>query len=121
MPQAYESRVIQMTVSTDSTIEITQAAMKLLGEIFRVGYGYKKAGVILNDISPNAGIQTSLFDSVDRGKHSRLMQAMDKINGGQGRDKIVLAAQGLEGVKFSRNYLSPNYTTDWNDIITVKV
>lgn len=121
LPQYFESAAIRPAVPTDDTLELVPLAAEALRRIFRTGYGYKKAGVILSDLSSRSGMQTDLFDPVDRTKHTRLMEALDTANRIYGRNRVVVASQGFDPLKMNRGYLSPNYTSDWNDIITVKV
>ncbi|HIZ84993.1 MAG TPA: Y-family DNA polymerase [Candidatus Coprenecus stercoravium] len=116
----YGSRLAQFTTATDSTFEINSAVLKSLKELFRNGYRYKRAGVILGDIIPADKVQMEFFDTVDRERHSRLMSVMDSINRRNGRNTIGVASQSLDGIKMNREHLSPCYTTDWNDILTVK-
>lgn len=119
LPAQYESRLITLDVASDSTLELAAAALKALKSIYRQGFGYKKAGVILGGIQTKTAIQGNLFDTIDREKHNRLMKTWDKINLKWGRDKLILAAQDPEPFQMNRNHLSKRYTTDWNDIIKV--
>ena len=115
----FESRLAQFLTPTDSTLEINTAVMHTLMDMFRKGYGYKRAGVVLGDIIPSGNVQQDIFDNTDRERHSRLMAVMDSINRREGRNTVGLASQSLDGIKMNREHLSPCYTTDWNDIITV--
>jgi len=82
----------------------------------------KKAGVIVSGISSEDGVQTSLFDSINREKHSNSMRAIDLLNSRYGRDVVRLAAQGGgRKWKLRQEQLSPSYTTSWNDILTIKL
>lgn len=121
LPQYFESRTIRLAIPTDDTLELVPYASQALRSIFRRGYGYKKAGVIFSELIAKDGIQTDLFDSVDREKHARLMAAVDAANRTYGRDRIVVAARGFGPLKMNRQHLSKQYTTDWNDILTVRV
>lgn len=121
LPQRYESLVLPLPVATDSTLELTTASVRMLQTIFKKGYAYKKAGVILLQISSKNAVQSQLFDTVDRPKHSRLMQTMDKINTQFGKGSLTLATQAGETVPFSRNHSSPEYTTRWNEILEIHV
>lgn len=121
MPQAYESAVIRFETPTDSTIELAGYAVKALKSIYRKGLGYKKAGVILSGIIPKSQVQGNFFDTTDREKHARLMQAVDAINRSEGRNTLIVAAQGFDALKMNRNHLSPSYTTNWEDILKIKV
>lgn len=120
LPQYFESATVRPVVATDDTLELVPLATKALQRIFRKGYGYKKAGITLSDISSRTGLQTDLFDPVDRTRHARLMDVLDTANRTYGRNKVVVASQGFEPLKMNRNHLSRCYTTDWDDIITVK-
>lgn len=84
------------------------------------GHEYKRAGVILTGIASKEGVQGSLFDSVDRDKHARLMEAMDRINDREVRRTVTIASQGSEPIRMDRNYLSKCPTTDWEDLIVVR-
>ena len=120
LPQYFESQTVRPVVPTDDTLELVPLAAKALQRIFRKGYGYKKAGITLSDISSRTGLQTDLFDPVDRARHARLMDAMDATNRTYGRNRVVVAAQGFAPLKMNRQHLSQEYTTDWKQIITVK-
>lgn len=121
LPQQFEGKIVTFQVATDSTLEINSAVMNALPELFRKGYGYKKAGVILSEISSKRAVQSALFDGLDREKHDNAMRAMDLINAREGRNKVAVASQDPEGVRMNRNHLSPQYTTRWSDILVVKV
>lgn len=120
VPHYFDNKVINLDTPTDSSLEIIRYALSLLSELFKVGYGYKKAGVIIGEISPKANMQQGLFDSFDAVKHNRLMKTMDKLNRVYGDKTLVVATQGFEGVKMNRNHLSRRYTMDWNDILEIK-
>ncbi len=120
LPQHYENRLRKLSVPTDSTLLLTSCAAALLREAFRPGIAYKRAGVILSEISSKNGVQTDLFDANDRDRHDRLMKAVDALNERFGRHHLVTAAEGFEPFKMNRNHLSPRYTTDWAQIIKVK-
>ena len=115
------SEVVVFDSATDSSIVMLKAANKALMNIFRRGCGYKKAGVIATGIIPRDSVQASLFDSSDRTRHSKIMQAIDKINNSMGSDSVIIASQGFSDVKMRHEHRSPRYTTDWADIPTVKV
>ncbi len=73
-------------------------ALWILDRLYRSGYVYQKAGVILNDLVPSQGIQEDLFFSMDNGnslKSGKLMSALDAINQRYGRQTIRVASQGF--------------------------
>lgn len=120
VPQQFEGKMITFPVATDSTLEINQAVLKTLSFLYKKGYGYKKAGVILSGIIPALYSQCDLFDNIDREKHSRLMNAIDSINSQTGEHSICMGSQSMDGIKMNRNHLSQRYTTEWSEILTVK-
>lgn len=120
-PQHREGGAVHFAVPTDSTLEIVKAATTLLKKIYRRGYGYKKSGVSIGEISSATHIQGELFDTIDRPKHKKLMQAIDKINATQGPQAVKLVSQGAITDHTNRQYLSPQYTTKWEDIPIIKV
>ena len=81
---------------TNDSVEIVSMANTALKSIYRNDCIYKKAGVIVQNTTPQEEVQTSLFDTVDRDKRRNLMYSVDKINMLMGKDKIRLASQGFE-------------------------
>ena len=115
-------RLMPMSDPSDDTLELTQAAMLGLTAIFRHGYKYKKAGIMLTLISDKSKRQESLFDDlVARQKSKRLMAAMDAVNDVYGRDTVRSAASGTKKrwVMRSENR-SPRYTTRWDELPYVR-
>jgi len=121
LPQHYDSRIIEFPVATSSSIEIVSYARKLLAEIYRSGYSYKKAGVILSNIILKQEVQGSLFDLIDREKHNHLMKVIDGCNDHIGREKIRLAAQGTTRKwHLKREHISGCFSTRIDESILVK-
>ncbi|MBO8459080.1 MAG: Y-family DNA polymerase [Bacteroidetes bacterium] len=122
-PQSVIYQQVQFPTPTNSLHEIVGKAAAVLRNAFpiREEYGYKKVGVILWDMVPDEGIQTSLFDECNRVKMAQLQKAMDDINRRNGDNTVRLAIQGGCGSlwKEQRNYVSPSYTTDIRAIIRV--
>lgn len=116
------SCVITLPTATNSNIEIVHYAIIAFRSIYKTGYRYKKAGVIVSGISSEDGVQTSLFDSINREKFSNSMHSIDQLNSRYGRDVVRLAAQGGgRKWKLHQEQLSPSYTTNWSDILTIKL
>lgn len=119
-PQRCETTLCSFAEPTDSTLELVKTARRLLREIYRPGFGYKKAGVLLGEIVPDGSVQRTLFGPVPTEKHARLMQAMDEMNRLYGRGKVKTAAEGTEPFRMNREYLSRRYTTSWEELLVVK-
>jgi len=124
LPQYNNSASMQLTTASSETPLIIKTALVLLGKIYRSGYNYKKAGIILSDIASDRSVQLDLFaDSHnDHGRQRRLMAAADSINTRYGMNKIRIASQGFEESKLNLNCFQPlkNQTTNIDDIIQVK-
>lgn len=120
------TRTVALRQQTQDTIEIIRAADQVLTAIFKAGYEYKKAGVIVGGISSeaNAEMPLSLFSDEEteltNDRQQKLMQVMDKVNRRYGNGTIHSGAENAEAWKPRQSNLSPHYTTAWKDIIEVK-
>lgn len=111
-------------IPTSDTIEITQAALAVLKEIYREGICYKKAGVILGHITDASCMQQHLFDEVkNRPERMQLMKSIDALNHRFGLRKIHLAVEGEEKQTWhgKSEYRSGNYLSDIQEILTIKI
>ena len=111
-------------IPTSDTIEITQAALAVLKEIYREGICYKKAGVILGHITDASCMQQYLFDEVkNRPERMQLMKSIDALNHRFGLRKIHLAVEGEEKQTWhgKSEYRSGNYLSDIQEILTIKI
>jgi DNA polymerase V len=119
LDQYSRSIVLKMPYATNSSIELAKFANIALEKIFRPGYRYKKAGVVVMDFFPEEIIQLKLFEQHNP-KHIPLMKVLDKINSTFGQQKLKFASQDLKRVwKMKQEKLSPRYTSDLKDIIVV--
>ena len=122
LPQYKNVRLVRLPVASNSTLTIVQSALRGLESIYRKGYQYKKAGVIVSGLVPSNTIQYNLFHSTDEDRHMRLMNAMDTVNDREGRDILRVAEQGFDRRwTLRQERLSPCYTTRWADFMTISV
>jgi DNA polymerase V len=122
LPQYKNVRFVRLPVASNSTLVVVQAALRGLESIYRAGYQYKKAGVIVSGLVPSNTIQYNLFYPTDEDRHTRLMTAMDKVNDREGRDVLRVAEQGFDRRwTLRQERLSPCYTTRWVDFMTISV
>lgn len=120
LPQYFKNCVIELQEPTNNTMEIVHYALIALRNIYREGYLFKKAGVIITEIVPSDAIQGNLFNSTDREKLKRLMNVVDRLNQGFTKNKLSLAVQGTNKKwNLKQELLSPRYTTKLSDIITI--
>ena len=133
LPQYWNFQEIRLVTPSSSTITIVKAANELLQKLYRQGYHYKKAGVIVMGIGPNSPIQQDLFDinAEQFEKMKRLDAVIDRINKVNGTETIVLGSQqytqkdgkGKANVfanAIKHDFKSKNPTTRWSDIIILK-
>ncbi len=115
--------LVRFEVPTHSLQEIVPAAVEALrANWVEGGFLYKKGGVIVDRIVTDEEIQGSLFDRIDRQRHERLMAAVGRINSRLGRNAVRCAVQGYSSEwHITTDHLSRHYTTDLNQIITLKL
>lgn len=121
-PQHHQSITMVLSDPSDNTLILTSAALKGLKQIYKTGFKYKKAGVILNLLADKPTMQQSLFDDMEvKGKSAGLMKAMDSINSRFGNAAIKTAASGTkQDWKMRSSNRSPNYTTQWDELPVVR-
>lgn len=117
-PQYQRSVVVPMSQPTDDTVQLVNAATRGLREIYRMGFGYKKSGVLLMELQPKGLVQAALFDApAEQAKSAKLMQVMDSINRRMGKGSLTIAASGTrQRWAMRRDRKSPNYTSDWDEL-----
>lgn len=101
---------------TDDTRVLLHQVTQLLPHIWKDGYRYQKAGVILGMFTPRDHYQADLFDNINDSDR-RLMNVVDKINR-SGVGRIGFASKGVDQSEWmmKREFLSPCYTTSWDDL-----
>jgi DNA polymerase V len=110
-----------LPVPTADTLEFLQVAKRLLDELFVPGVPYKKAGIVLSGLSGNAVQQATLFEDVVRPEHAAVMKVVDELNLRAGREVLLMGSHLHESKWRARKALcSPDYTTRWSAIATVK-
>ena len=120
-PQYFVNKVITLPVPTNSTIELIQASLRALDLVYKPGYRYMKCGVIVSGIVPEDRVQQSLFDTVDRSKHSKVTTIMDKLNKSLGADVVKVGSLGVtKQWHLKAEKLSQCYSTRWDEIIVIK-
>ena len=97
-------------------------ANKALNTIFRKGYPYAKAGILLSQFSHPTFIQKSLFAATDQQhlkQDANLMQTIDELN--SIHTQIYYASQCSGGLSpIQKKMVSPKYTTNWWELPTTK-
>ncbi|MEJ7766739.1 MAG: DUF4113 domain-containing protein, partial [Chitinophagaceae bacterium] len=119
--QYFRSIDIKLPVASNSTHEMIRHALNAVDIIYVAGFRYVKAGVIATEIVPEQQVQKGLFDTVDRTRDKTIMNTMDQVNKSFGKDLVRFAVQGYEKKwKLKAAHLSKRYTTNINELLTIK-
>lgn len=124
LPQYGNAATVLLPTPTADTLEINKAAMQCLESVYLPGIMYKKSGVLLGKISPAYPAQMELFNSpVRRMRRENLMHALDDINQRYGAKTLHLAVEdcGHQPWHVKCEHRSPNYLTDINEILTIRI
>lgn len=111
--------VITLEVPTNSTIKLTQEALKGLKKIFKPGYRYKKVGVHLYGLIPDTDIQTNLFYKQQKSESFVLTKAIDRLNRKYGKNRVKLATVGNREDQWAliKDHRSKRLSTQWNELL----
>lgn len=93
MPYYSNSCEMRLNTPSCSTMTIVHYALVALNAIYRKGFGYRKAGVMVGGLTPDNMVQLNVWDTVDHGKQRALMQAIDKINLRYNKHTVQLAPE----------------------------
>ncbi|MEM8780545.1 MAG: Y-family DNA polymerase [Cyanobacteria bacterium P01_G01_bin.49] len=116
------SVTLPLPVATNRTPELIHAALRGLEVIYRDGYEYKKAGVIMQGLQPEGIMQSNVFlQGYESERQQRLMETIDRLNDRFGKNTVSWAASGINRSWVTkRDKVSPRYTTNWNELPIVK-
>jgi DNA polymerase V len=122
-PQYSNSATIEFDRPTSDTAQLIAAAQQGLKRIFRRGFSYQRAGIMLPDLWSANVAQLSLFDSGESNCRSdQLMTALDDINRKHGKRSIRYASEILSKRWHMRQqFKSPSYTTNINELLTIQI
>lgn len=117
-PQYSNGLTVPLIAPTDDNRILAAAALQGLAFIYREGYQYKKAGVMLMDLQANTISQGALFDSQPtREQSARVMATLDALNRRFGRDALHIGSAGLvQRWAMKADNKTPCYTTRWNEL-----
>ena len=119
-PQYSNTITQELAFATDTTNELLEWTRKGLERIYKQGFKYKKAGVLLNHLVPADQLSRRMFGDISFERSRILAKAMDEINRRHGRDTIrfgVARPDGSWTTKFLHR--SPHYTTCLREVLHV--
>jgi len=110
---------LHLPFPTNNSIKIVKRSLEGIRKIYRPGYKYKKAGIILYGLS-RQNVTKGLLD-YDREASDSIMQTIDKINNRYGSETIKIASEGIKKIwRMKRENVSPCYTTRFDELVEVK-
>lgn len=103
------------------TFALVASSRRIAEKIWRDGFRYSKAGIILSELTQASKGNRSLFPISNRTRSTKLMEAVDSLNRRLGRGTIFPAAAGVARPwKMRADHLSPHYTTRWDEMPRVR-
>ena len=116
LPQYNPNLAVPLPYPTNDSLEVNRCASYLCERMFKPGYQYKKAGIMLSEISPVTHLQGDLL-AQDEPTNERLMLALDCLNRRYGRGTVKVSTQGaFKDWEMRQERKSPNYTTAWDEV-----
>lgn len=125
LPQYRNRVVVTLDRPTDDSRDLIHAAIQGLRQLWRKGYAYHKAGIMLLDLSPKANHQLTLTETpqtdAEAKRCERLMATVDQLNRALGRGTIQLGLPRASNAWALRSeHRTPRYTTRWAELPTVR-
>jgi len=122
-PQYNKGVTVKLLHPTNNTFRLAEAALYGLRKIYKLGYAYKKAGIMLTDLCPEHQVPVDLFSGFDlpeTQKAKTLMATLDEINAKMGRGTVRSAGEGMQKSWSMRSDNKSNaFTTDWEQLAVV--
>ena len=104
--------------ASNDTGELVSLAVRLATGIWRSGFRYAKAGIILSELIPETSRQPSLWPAIDRQRRAQLWKVVDELNLTLGHGTVCTLGSGLENAswKLRAHHRSPRWTTRWSEL-----
>ena len=116
-PQYGQGMTIPLPEATDDTLRLVKAAIWAVRSLYKAGYDYQKASVILSELLPRDVLQQDLFSHDASTDTSTRMKLLDEVNLKMGKNALQLASNGIHqswGMRSGNR--SPAYTTRWTEL-----
>jgi DNA polymerase V len=118
-PQYNPSYAVPLPQATNDSLVINRWVQHVAELLWRDGYKYKKAGIMLGDISPVSVVQADWLEP-EKTADTKLMQAIDGLNNRYGRGTVKVSTGGMHTEwQMRQERKSPDYTTDWDAVPAV--
>ncbi|WP_316772910.1 Y-family DNA polymerase [Pedobacter frigiditerrae] len=119
--QAFPAITIALPHPVNNTHDLVKTALEGLRKIYIRGYLFQKVEVMATGLIPETEVQLNLFSEYNGVVNDKLSKIMDKVNSHYGAGTLRIATEGdKQRWTLRSEFLSPEYTTNWNDIIKTK-
>ena len=116
LPQYNPCIAVPLPQPTQDSLVVNRWAAYLIDRMYKAEYEYKKAGIMLGEISPAGTFQADWLEQPQT-QDTRLMQALDGLNHRFGRGTVKVSTQGAhQEWQMKQERKSPSYTTDWESV-----
>jgi DNA polymerase V len=116
LPQYNPTFAVPLPQPTNDSLVVNRWADYLVERLFKPGYEYKKAGIMLGEIHPAGRYQMDWLEPT-QATDTRLMDALDGLNKRFGRGTVKVSTQGAyKEWQMKQERKSPSYTTDWEEV-----
>lgn len=120
VPQYSNSGTVELACPSAATQELLSEAMRIAGGLYREGYEFKKAGVMLTGLVPEVPLTERMYEAPEYERKRALMRVVDSVNAKMGRDSVRFAVSGLKRAWMTKSERrSPRYTTSWSELLKV--
>ncbi len=118
--QYFNSATIKLGIPTADTRVVVEKSLESLRKIYKPGYRYKKAGVVMDQLKKADTIAEQLFEKGDNAKSKNLMGVMDKVNQTMGGNILHVGTMGVKQEWIAKpETCSGRFTTSWNELLEV--
>ena len=116
------SLTIDLPIATNNSLELVKTAIEALKRIYKYGYFYQKAGVILSKLNEAGEKELNLLTPILENKSQKLMKAMDLTNSKYGRNVISVAQAGINNSwKMRREHSSRIDTASFDSLPKISI
>jgi DNA polymerase V len=114
----YFSREMTLSIPTSNTNELINNSLQLLGQLYEAGTNYKKAGVMVQELSNVGQLQGNLFEAAEfHAQSTTVNTVMDNINRRYGKNTLYFSTCGtVQDWSRQEQFRSPRYTTNWDEL-----
>nr|WP_294897801.1 Y-family DNA polymerase [uncultured Pedobacter sp.] len=118
--QYYPSISIPLAQPINNTPDLVKVAVRAVDLLYKPGHLFLKVEIMATGLIPEDEVQLNIFNPCDASAKNKVSDVMDVLNLYYGKGTVRMAGETFDkSWKMRQNFLSPSYTTNWNDIIKI--